>query len=162
MKVINNRYHCTGQSLSLEKDRVVIEDQDYWKRKSYIFFYKGIKKICRDNAIFYVFNTICAYEGNKNIHFPYRNSLTISIIPTGEKIYYGFDEHIARNVTGLSLRDKSVALYYGLEEHIARNVNVKGSFIQPEEKKGTNVEIIFSEWANDIEPIKDWLDAHSE
>jgi hypothetical protein len=133
MKIINNRYHCTGQSLSLEKDRVIIEDQDYWKRKSYIFLYKGIKKICRDNSTFYVFNTVCAYEENKTI--PCRNSLTISIIPTGKKIYYGFDEHIARNI------------------------NVQGSFIKP--KKVNNVEIIFSEWANDIEPIKYWLDAHS-
>jgi hypothetical protein len=39
---------------------------------------------------------------------------------------------------------------------------VQGSFIKPEEKKVTNVEIMFSEWANDIEPIKEWLDAHSE
>jgi hypothetical protein len=134
MKIINNRYHCTGQSLSLEKDRVVIEDQDYWKKQIYTFFYTGIKKICRDNATFFVFGTVCAYEGNKTI--PCRNSLTISIIPTGEKIYYGFDEHIARSI------------------------NVQGSFIEP--KKVTTVEIIFSEWANDIEPIKDWLDAHSE
>jgi hypothetical protein len=137
MKIINNRYHCTGQSLFLGENRIVIEDQDYFNTKIYTFLYKGIKKICRDNAIFYVFNTICAYEGNKNIHFPYRNSLTISIIPTGEKIYYGFDEHIARNVI------------------------VEG-YIKSEEKKVTTVEIIFSEWTNDIEPIKDWLDAHSE
>jgi hypothetical protein len=136
MEIINNRYHCTGQSLSLEKDRVVIEDQNYWRKQIYIFFYKDIKKICRDNATFYVFNITYAYEGNKTI--PFRNSLTISIIPTGKKIYYGFDEHIARNI------------------------NVQGSFIKPEEKKFTNVEIMFSEWANDIEPIKDWLDAHSE
>jgi hypothetical protein len=162
MKIINNRYHCTGQTLSLEKDRVVITDQDYFNTQSYTFLYKGIKKVVRNNATFFVFSTVCAYEGNKTIHFPYRISLSISIEQTGEKIYYGLDDHIVRNVTGLSLRDKSVALYYGLEEHIARNVNVKGSFIQPEEKKVTNVEIIFSEWANDIEPIKDWLDAYSE
>jgi hypothetical protein len=136
MKIINNRYHCTGQSLSLEKNRVVITDQDYFNTQIYTFLYKGIKKIVRDNATFYIFNTVCAYEGDTTIHFPYRNSLTVSIIPTGKKIYYGFDEHIARNII------------------------VEGSFIKP--KKVNTVEIMFSEWANDIEPIKDWLDAHSE
>jgi hypothetical protein len=161
MEIINNRYHCTGQSLFLGENRVVIEDQNYWKKQIYTFFYKDIKKICRDNATFYVFNITYAYEGNKTIHFPYRISLSISIIPTGEKIYYGLDDHIVRNVTGLSFKDKSVALYYGLDEHIARNINVQGSFIKPEEKV-TNIEITFSEWANDIEPIKEWLDAHSE
>jgi hypothetical protein len=159
MKVINNRYHCTGQSLSLEKDRVVIEDQDYFKKSISTFHYKKIKRENKGNDIFYIFDVnYCVYKGRS---FSLPCSLSISIEQTGEKIYYGLDDHIVRNVTGLSLRDKSVALYYGLDEHIACNITVKGSFIKPDEKV-TTVEIIFSEWANDIEPIKDWLDAHSE